>query len=145
MRRISLIVALAVLLMSGIISGCSTTTSTVGAKIPAASLLDISKGSPTEDLIALLGEPISIAPYEGDPERVQIWTYELKKSQIDMISMETQEVPYVDPFTGELTSIEEPVYIPQTTTYTDNIQVFIVDEKVLGWKVEQDERRRAAD
>lgn len=58
-----------------------------------------------------------------------------------MVAYDSKEVAYVDPITGEMKMIVEPDYKPKTKTRTELIQVFIVTDTVLGWKVDRKEER----
>lgn len=58
-----------------------------------------------------------------------------------MVGIDTEEIPYVDPITGIERTVTEAVYSPQTTTETRLISVFVVDDTVIGWKVETDVKR----
>ncbi|EDY82097.1 hypothetical protein VDG1235_1717 [Verrucomicrobiia bacterium DG1235] len=142
MNRIQFVTALFTILTSALLTACNTTESPSASNAAGDSVLDIAKGSSTEDLIALLGEPKTIKAYEGDPENVTIWIYETEKSQTDMVAYETQEIPYIDPITGEERMIEEPLYKAETKTRTQITQVYVVDEKVIGWKVDFEEKRQ---
>lgn len=118
-----------------VLSGCQTTEST-SSKENSASLSDIQKGSSVEELVAALGEPTKVVPFEKDPEHLKILFFEIEKSKTDMTVLRTEEIPYVDPFTGAEKTMEESVLVPQTTTDLTTIQVFVLDDKVLGWKVD---------
>lgn len=132
------------LLAALLLAACETNQKTVGNNVPAAPLLDIRKDSPVEDLVALLGEPQSIEDYPADPQRVKIWIYQKEKSRTDMVAFETEEIPYVDPITGEERMIEEPLYKPQTKTSIQIIKVYVIDGKVVGWKIDNEEKRDLA-
>jgi len=122
------------------VSGCATTVRERSADSPHTLTGDVARGSPTEDLIALLGEPQSIEPFEGDPERIQIWTYHITKTDTNFVGFNSKEVPWVDPITGELKMILEPDYQPKTTIRTDTVRVYIMNDKVLSWKVDRKKR-----
>jgi|GEM_PF-1588732 len=135
MSKIRSIVLRTALLASFILSGCSTTKEGIDAGSPYSQPLDIVKGSPTEDLIALFGEPESIEPFGGAPEHVQIWTYTLTKTHTNLIGVDTIEVPFVDPITGEMRMLLETDLQPQMTIIENKIYVFVAYNKVLAWKV----------
>lgn len=124
-----------------VLSGCATTGKETSLDSARSLSSDVVRGSPTEDLIALLGEPQLIEPYEGDPERIQIWTYHITKTNTQFVGFNSKEVPWVDPITGELKMILEPDYQPKTTISTDTVRVYIIDDKVLGWIVDRKNRR----
>ncbi|MDQ8203895.1 hypothetical protein [Pelagicoccus sp. SDUM812003] len=121
-----------------ILSGCSTTQSSALSEVPT---IDLHKGSPVADLIELWGEPDSIEPLERAPE-VSVWTYKKQRSVTELIGAESVEIPYIHPITGEEMTLEEPVFKPQTTTSTQIIKVFVVDEKILAWRVDSDSEQR---
>ncbi len=124
-----------------VVSGCATTGRKTNVDPTHSLSRDVTRGSPTEDLIALLGEPQSIEPYDGDPERIQIWIYHITKTNTQFVGFNSKEVPWVDPITGELKMILEPEYQPKTTISTDTVQVYIINDKVLGWIVDRKKRR----
>lgn len=125
------------------LTGCSTTGLGEGKNATGVTL-DVTKGSSTADLIAAMGEPISVESYEPDPN-VEIWNYDLTKSRTDMVGVDTEEIPYVDPITGVERTVTEAVYRPQTTTQSQLVKVFVVDDTVIGWKVETNVSREIAD
>ena len=83
-----------------------------------------------------MGQPQRIEPDPRDPENLQVWIYIRERSQVDMRSMESVEVPYVNPITGEMKTILEPVYKPHTTTNTETLRIYVVNNQVLGWKAD---------
>ena len=107
-------------------------------------ILDIGKGSSTADLVAAMGEPTSVEPYTLDPN-VEIWRYDLTRSRVDMVGVDTEEIPYIDPITGVERTVTEPVYRPQRTTQNKSIKVYVVAETVIGWKVDTDIDRSIVD
>ncbi|MDQ8187811.1 hypothetical protein [Pelagicoccus sp. SDUM812002] len=136
MKQKSSLYLSALIIYFAFLTGCSTAGLGEGKEVTGA-ILDVTKGSSTADLVAALGEPISIEPYEPDPN-VEIWTYDFTKSRVDMVGVDTQEIPYVDPITGIERTITEAVYRPQTTTEKRLVRVFVAKDTVIGWKEETD-------
>lgn len=119
-------------------AACSTTNDSFRSETSIEPMLDIRKGSSTEDLVAALGEPLRTAPFDRDPENVTVWYYKIEKSITEMIAARTVDVPYVDPITNVEKIVKEPVYLPQTRTTITHLEVFIADNLVVAWKVKKE-------
>lgn len=121
--------------------GCQSGTNQLTETAVAATVLDIQKGSPSEDLIALLGEPKQVTQIEHESGTIEVWSYELTRSQTSMVAYETQEIPFVNPLTGIQVMVSEPLYKAETTTVSDAIDVYLLEDHVIGWKVSREEDR----
>ncbi|MDQ8198167.1 hypothetical protein QEH56_08420 [Pelagicoccus enzymogenes] len=142
MNKLKLTIPLLAALLS--LFGCQTTDPQAGREIRSP-LLDIAKGSHQDDLIAALGKPTRIEAYADDPERVKIWVYETESSVTEMITGRYEETPYFDPITLEERTIKEPVFLPKTRTTTRTLYFYVIDEKVFGWKVEEEMENEITD
>lgn len=135
MSRFLALAPVAIALLVTIPSGCKTTGSASDQPTANAQAPNIMKGSSTDDLLAAMGAPLKIEQLE-QPQGVEVWHYEIEKSTTDLTPFKTVEVPYFDPITGVEKTLQEPVMVPQTTTSKTHIRVFVANDAVLGWKVE---------
>ncbi len=138
MKRKDTLCAILALSVSVLFCSCSTTE---GKKVEVPSSIDLRKGSSTADLIEIWGQPESVEPLEQAPE-IDVWTYKKERSVTNLIGADTVEIPYVHPITGEEMTLNEPVFQPQTTTQVQIVRVFIVNETILGWRVENEVEQR---
>lgn len=119
--KTQLIIVLNSLLLVGLLSSCASIGGKAGKIVSAAALLDIEKGSPTEDLVALLGKPLSIEYHDNGPVPMQVWYYAAEKSVTDELRYDNIAEPSI-------------VRIRKTTSV---VQVIIVENLVVGWKVDR--------
>lgn len=67
-------------------------------------------GMRLERVQALLGEPSAVTPGTGDNYVQETWTYQITRPPVyRTIVAEMQEVPWVDPITGEMKTVQEPI------------------------------------
>ena len=81
-----------------------------------------------------LGNPADIVPLKTPSGEVEKWIYRRRvDEQVDQKPTGTQDVPYVDPFTGQMRTIQEPTYSLVTTTVTEVVYVFWSDGELVNW------------
>lgn len=131
-------------IIASLLAGCATTGS-AGAAAAENGVIELRKGMATAELISMLGEPGAVDPYPSDPDLVEVWTYERTRSTTEMVSTGVNEVPFVDPITGEQRMILDPIFAPETITKSETIEILVTGETVLAWKVKEKERRYLAE
>jgi hypothetical protein len=119
---------------------CSTTpSSAVEQKNPTRALR---KGMTPAAVRAVMGEPVEVVPLpapEGTSER---WLYrQLPRNVVEQKVTGTQEIPYVDPITGQQRMIPEPVYSNVTTTIVEEIHLLWFNGELISWTTQRKENR----
>lgn len=101
----------------------------------------LQKDLPAESVTALLGPPSEIKPGSGQGITSEIWIYTRNVSgPVRQVAAETRDVPVVDPITGAMRSVPEPVYKNQRTYYTEKTELLMIDGRLVAWK-----QRRSAE
>ena len=114
-------------------SGCATTSVTpsesandapVSAENVAHRAQLVRIGMHKPQIIEWLGEPKSSVPASNANGMRETWTYEIEhRPNYKTIAAVTELVAYVDPITGVLRWIEEPVYNQQRIQRKETIQL----------------------
>ncbi len=100
----------------------------------------IEVGMPVEALVELIGEPDSVRPYGNEEvEGVELWIYEQKDSDTEMVSTDMEERLYIDPITGEERTVFENIMSPEVTVRSTTTIFLIAEGAVRAWKVEREE------
>jgi hypothetical protein len=126
-----------------LLTGCATQpTSTAPSSAPAITAPDerlpierLQKGMPAERVTALLGAPSEIKPNSGQGITSEIWIYTRDISgPVRQVAAEMREIPYVDPITGIMRTIQEPVFKNQRTYSTETTELLMIDGHLTAWK-----------
>jgi hypothetical protein len=150
-RNISLVV---VGLFVALLAGCaSTTASDAGRPGPAQAgaantgtlqmpLDGLQKGMTTEQVRNLWGKPEQIRPLKAGAQSGEVWVYRRPVSQtVQEVPMRMQEIPYVDPMTGQTKMIKEPVYEQQHIVLIETTELLMFEGRLINWKKSQKEER----
>jgi len=124
---------------------CSTVEQKDDASIPApiagaepqalGSMTGLSKGMSVTELVELYGQPKEKTKIERDELVFERWIYvEPFRSRVDMVASRMEEVPYIDPLTGESKTIQEPVFTQEMKHYELKSDILMFDGKVIEWK-----------
>ena len=103
--------------------------------IPAAKLNAIEQGMPDSRIRELLGAPDSVKDVSREGVRGEIWTYRV--SMVESASQTptgTQDVPYVDPFSGQEKMLKEPVYETEYHRVYQAVQFLFVQGQLIQRK-----------
>lgn len=88
-----------------------------------------------EEVRALLGEPAQIRPLQSPAGNAERWIYRRPREQaVNLQQTSTQAVPYVDPITGEMRTISEPVYSQVTTTVIEETHLLWIKGELEMWQ-----------
>lgn len=127
------------------LGACSTVEQKDDASIPApiagaepqalGSMTGLSKGMSVTELVELYGQPKEKTNIERDELVFERWIYvEPFRSRVDMVASRMEEVPYIDPLTGESKTIQEPVFTQEMKHYELKSDILMFDGKVIEWK-----------
>ena len=101
---------------------------------PAAQLR---QGMLPDQVRSLLGEPRETRPFPSEEGTAEVWIYERKDVAVRPTAATTQEVPYVDPLTGVMRTVQEPVYSQESVSVTRELQLLWFDGKLESWKSDE--------
>lgn len=151
-RSITRTAAAAGLLLGGLafLAGCATPPSAAASNTPARPATSpdehlpierLQKGLPAERVSALIGPPTETKLSTDQGLSSEIWTYTRTiAGPVRQVAAETRDVPVVDPITGAMRTVPEPVYKNQRTYYTEKTELLMIDGRLVAWK-----QRRSAD
>ena len=129
------------------VAGCASTgASASGAKAAAAPVAaakaDVRKGMSGAELKKVWGEPKVVRPFVVDGVTSEVWVFERRlPGKTRQVVARMQEVPYVDPITGVMRMIQEPVQENETTTVIEITEVLMFSGVVAEWKKTFDSER----
>ncbi len=126
-----------ILLLDGCAAGPAASNPSPGSATETRSSdpwLSLQKGETTEHLRATLGAPAETRPMKSQEGPAEIWTYRRSRTVVNQVAASTEDMPYVDPFSGEMRTIQRPVYTNETRTVDEELQVLVFDGKVVTWK-----------
>ncbi len=97
---------------------------------------------PGAELKTLLGEPKEVRPFVVDGVTSEVWVFERRlQGKTRQVVARMREVPYVDPITGVMRMLQEPVQENETTTVIETIEVLMFSGIVAEWKKSFDSER----
>lgn len=110
------------------------------ASSPAAP--ELKKGMTAAELKAVLGEPKEVRPFVVNDVASEVWVFERRvPGKTRQVVARMREVPYVDPITGVMRMIQEPVHENETTTLIEVTEVLMFSGVVAEWKRALDAER----
>ncbi len=117
-------------------SGGADPSPMAGAEPQAlGSMTGLSKGMPVTELVELYGQPKEKTKIEREDLVFERWIYEEPfQSRVDMVASRMEEIPYIDPLTGESRTIQEPVFTQEMKHYDLKTDILVFDGKVIEWK-----------
>jgi hypothetical protein len=136
----SKIVILGLALAGLILAGCANMPSTPAAEQDRKaqpsqqdSWQSLAQGMTADQVRAALGQPINVRPMQTPGG--EIWVYRrMTAREMGLVPLKTEEIPYVDPFTGEQRMIQEPVYSQEVHTVEEELQLLLYEGKLMSWK-----------
>jgi hypothetical protein len=143
-ERSSRLLVLTTGLVLGLLPGCASAPSDQEADPKAAQgpapggerslAANLRKGMTQEQVREMLGNPAQIRPVRGAEGTSERWVYERRVSQVvDQQATGSQDVPYIDPFTGEMRMIQEPTYSQVTKTITEELHLLWRNGGLESW------------
>jgi len=100
----------------------------------------LTKGLTGAQVRELLGAPARTKPVTGGGASSLIWSYPLRTvTDVKPVAVGTQEIPAVNPLTGQSTTRTEPVYENQTVEATEILHLLMVNDRLVEWKTVRSE------
>lgn len=140
---------LPLVIVIGLLAGCSTPvpqsnapTATRDEVSPQPNKLsELKKGMSANEVVALLGQPSERKQEQVTPVHVEVWTYIIVSTEQREVAISTRDVPYIDPFSGAQKTMKEPVYAQETTKTTLKVDLLVIEDRLIEWKVKKDVSR----
>ena len=123
-------------------SGCSTApaeASQTAAKSPSLSTATLQqrliKGMRRSEVANYLGPAAEVKPFVTAGAEGEIWTYTtVAPGPSRQVAATMRDVEFVDPITGEMRMIQEPVFKNELTTITDVTELLFIKDLLVEWK-----------
>lgn len=117
-------------------------TSATAPAVPAAASADpkspfraLKKGLTAAEVRFLLGAPAEIKRVESAGITSEIWTYRTSvPGPARQVAAEMQDVPFVDPVTGIMRMIKEPIYKLEQTRINETTDLLMIKGLLVEWK-----------
>ena len=132
----------------GLLSGCNTTASgPVGSSgatptsaervVEPKGTITIAKGMSKSEVIAILGEPISVEEVVRDNATAEIWTYKIKRVESSTIESDgEQERVYIEHATGKIVTVREPIYRNERVESLTTTKLLFAGDELVAFKEE---------
>ena len=130
------------------LAGCATapdspakeTTSAAAAKSDAKPAKKLRRGMKPAEVRAMLGEPTEVNPHTGSDRAEETWFYRRQVGEHTGQKVTgTQELPYVDPMTGDARTMMEPVYTTYTAKVIEELTLYWKNGELVDWKARRRE------
>lgn len=93
----------------------------------------LAKGMTADQVRAAIGQAINVRPMQTPG--AEIWVYRrMTAREVAMVPLKTQDVPYVDPVTGQQRMTQELVYSQEVRTVEEELQLLLYEGKLVSWK-----------
>lgn len=113
------------------------------ASSAAAAVAKLAKNLTGEQVRALLGPPVATKPISAGGVNGETWSYSFHAgTETRLIPVTTQDVPAVDPLSGQATTRAEAVYQNQDVEMIDTLSLLLVDDRLIEWRIVRGEKRR---
>ena len=125
------------------LSGCATPPENNKASLTGSPrlLAQLHKGQTSAQVETLLGKPAEIRPFsvENGDLRSEVWIYRVIVEEKEwQVPTGIREIPAVNPRTGQSIVIQEPIYETQQVRTTDIVELPMVEQQLLEWKVRRE-------
>ena len=94
-----------------------------------------------EEVRTAVGAPDDTRPSGVDAAQADVWVYRRTRTNVVQKTVGSQNVPYVDPFTGQTRMIPEPIYAMETTTIVLHVTLFWKEGVLERWTTETSDSR----
>ena len=119
-------------LVALVLAGCATTPPAAEAPDP---WLAMAANMTTDQVRTLLGQPTAIRPMKSSQGPAEIWTYRRRvPAGTHLIAARTQEMPVMNPLTGQENMMSVPVYDQESRTVEEELQLLVFEGRLVSWK-----------
>jgi len=102
--------------------------------------LSLTKDMTAAEVRTALGEPAEVRKMESPGG--EIWVYQRKVvTGVDMVPTRTQDIPYVNPLTGEMSTVQEPVFSRETRTSEQVLYLLLFQGRLTSWRINSQAKR----
>ena len=134
--------SMALLLAAALVgaSGCASpgvssgrTGPDVIAGTPADPAWQLRIGMPKARIEELLGRPDEVQKVDSGGSDIETWIYHRPlPARVETMAASMEKVPWVDPITGELKMIDEPVVTQQRIENTEILNIYVSGGELAG-------------
>jgi hypothetical protein len=115
----------------------------IGDRLAASATAKLMKNLSSAQVLELLGPPGNRKPFGATELQGEIWSYPFRgATDVRMVIIATQDVPAINPLTGQTTTRSEPVYQNQNVEVTDTLHLLLVDDRLIEWRVVRTEDKK---
>ena len=153
--KISFLLTGATLVSAFLLASCASDAGSAAAASPATpgspraaspagdAVAKLKKNLTAAEVRALLGAPASIKPIVVGEAKGENWSYLFNGPVTTRtVPVATQDVPAVNPLTGQSISRPEPVYQNQDVQLIDTLHLLLFDGRVIEWTIVRDEKKQ---
>lgn len=92
------------------------------------------KGLSADEVKSLLGDPKQIKPYVAEGITSEIWVYErIVPGPTRQVPTGTREVPFIDPISGTMRMLQEPIYENEVISIVETTQLLMFAGRLAEW------------
>lgn len=103
----------------------------VAAATPARTELSI--GMPAATVRELIGAPRRVKTLKREGVEAEVWFYSYRKQTgVRQVVTGTREIPYVDPISGIVRAMHEPIYNQERVYLEETTELLIVEGTLAG-------------
>ena len=96
------------------------------AQKPARPTLEA--GMTAEQIVQIVGKPNRVKKLKQDAIEAEVWYYSFDRPYgVRQIAAQMREVPYVDPITGVMKMMQEPVYSEERSYLVETTELLIIN------------------
>ena len=148
--RTTTLAAVITLCIAGLASsGCATSPSAGAtafahpskAPSPRDAWRHLQTGMTRGEVRMLLGEPSGTRPSRTSTAEADVWVYRHEERVVRQKATDLEAIPFVDPISGVMGSIQEPVYSQETTTLVHVLFVHWNGDALESWRTDASQSR----
>lgn len=98
-------------------------------------------GMTRDEVRMLLGEPAGTRPARATSAEADVWIYRHEERVLRQKATDLETIPFVDPISGVMGSIQEPVYSQETTTFVHALYVHWDGDALESWRTDASQSR----
>lgn len=95
----------------------------------------LKKGLLAADIVKLVGPAETLIPSTVQGVKSEIWIYKhFHPGTTKSVATDMQEIPYVDPVSGVMKMIKEPIYRSEVTRVVETTELLLIEGRLIEWK-----------
>ncbi len=86
------------------------------------------------EIKTILGRPTAVRPMESGDGKAEVWVYDRPvKTAVRPVSTGMRDVPWVDPITGEMRMLQEPIIEYETESRRVELRLLMFHGHLINW------------